>query len=151
MSRLGVTYDGVLDWMNGLIAHCTITHLGTTGTYSAIADIHTFQLTVTQPLGLSVFTSRIMATDLWQSHCNFKTHMKSYFHSLIHFWPLFYNCQFRRLDSIQFLCSHVRIPAGWRLETRLFISEECSLLFYASEHLFIITLNGPCRKHSLYY
>jgi hypothetical protein len=45
--------------------------------------------------------------------------MKSSLHRLIHFFPLFCNCQFRRLDSIQFLCSQVHIPAGWRLETRL--------------------------------
>jgi hypothetical protein len=32
--------------------------------YSAIADLHTFQLTVAQALGFSVFTSRILATDL---------------------------------------------------------------------------------------
>jgi hypothetical protein len=31
--------------------------------------------------------------------------------------PLFRNCQFRRLDRIQFLCSRVHILAGWRLET----------------------------------
>jgi hypothetical protein len=44
--------------------------------------------------------------------------MKSSFNSLIPFLPLFCNCQFRRLDSIQFLCSHAHISAGWRLETR---------------------------------
>jgi hypothetical protein len=31
--------------------------------------------------------------------------MKSSFHSLIHFLPLFCSCHFRRLDSIQFLIS----------------------------------------------
>jgi hypothetical protein len=70
-------------------------------------------------LGLSAFTSRILATGLSQSHCNFKLHMKPSFHILIHFLPLFWNCQFRRLDSIQFLCSQAHIPAGWRLETQL--------------------------------
>jgi hypothetical protein len=43
--------------------------------------------------------------------------MKSSFHCRIPFLPLFYNCQFRRLDSMQFLCSQAHIPAGWRLET----------------------------------
>jgi hypothetical protein len=37
--------------------------------YGAVAILHTFQLTVTHPLGFSVFTSRIVATDLSQSHC----------------------------------------------------------------------------------
>jgi hypothetical protein len=42
--------------------------------------------------------------------------MKSSFHSLIPFLPLFCNCQFRRLDSVQFLCSQAHVLAGWRLE-----------------------------------
>jgi hypothetical protein len=45
--------------------------------------------------------------------------MKYSFHGLIHFLPLFYSCQFRRFDSIQFLCYHDQILAGWRFETLL--------------------------------
>jgi hypothetical protein len=45
--------------------------------YCAIGNLHTFQLTVTHALGFSVFTSRILATYLSQSHCNFNSHMKS--------------------------------------------------------------------------
>jgi hypothetical protein len=59
------------------------TQLGTTGNYSSIADLHTLQFTVTHALGFSVFTSRILATDLSQYHYRFKSHMKSSFHSLI--------------------------------------------------------------------
>jgi hypothetical protein len=51
--------------------------------YNAIADLHTLQFTVTIALGFSVFTSRILATDLYHSHCNFKPHMKSSFYSVI--------------------------------------------------------------------
>jgi hypothetical protein len=40
------------------------TQLGTKGKYSAIADLHTLQFTVTNALGFSVFASRILATDL---------------------------------------------------------------------------------------
>jgi hypothetical protein len=40
------------------------TPLGTTDNYSAITDVHTLQFTVTHALGFSVFTSRILATDL---------------------------------------------------------------------------------------
>jgi hypothetical protein len=32
--------------------------------YNAIADLHTFQFTVVQALGIFVFTSRLLATDL---------------------------------------------------------------------------------------
>jgi hypothetical protein len=89
--------------------------------YSAIAILHILQFTVTHEVGFSVFTSRILTTDLLQSHCNFKSHMKSYFPSLISFLPLFCNCQFRRLDSVQFL-------ASWRPETRHFTSDYCSIV-----------------------
>jgi hypothetical protein len=47
--------DGILD---------LLTLLGTTGNYSAVADLHTLQFTVTHTLGFLVFTSCIQATDL---------------------------------------------------------------------------------------
>jgi hypothetical protein len=57
-----VTYRRVLDSMIGF--NDTLkTPLGTTGNYSAIADLHTSQFTVTHTLGFSVFISRILATD----------------------------------------------------------------------------------------
>jgi hypothetical protein len=58
-----VTIDGVLDWMIGFIAHYTFTTRDYMQ-YSAIAILHTCQFTVTHALGLSVLTSRILATDL---------------------------------------------------------------------------------------
>jgi hypothetical protein len=58
-----VTYRRVLDWIIGFI-DTLYTHFGTTGNYSAIVDLHTLQFTVTHSLGFSVFTSRILATDL---------------------------------------------------------------------------------------
>jgi hypothetical protein len=60
-----------------------------------------------------------METDSSQSHCRFKYHTESYFPNLIPFLPLFCNCQFRRLDSVQFLCSQTHIPAGCGPETGL--------------------------------
>jgi hypothetical protein len=44
----------------------TFTQFGTTGNYTTIAILHTFQFTVAQALGVSVLTSRILATDLSQ-------------------------------------------------------------------------------------
>jgi hypothetical protein len=67
--------------------------------------------------------------------------MKSSFRSLIPFLPLFCKGQFRRPDSVQFLCSQAHILAGWCLETRL----NSSQLNYFSTS----TLHGPRRKHSL--
>jgi hypothetical protein len=74
------------------------TELGTTGNYSAIADLHTLQFTVAHALGFSVFTSRILATDISQSHCNFKLHSKSSCHSLIlscRFFSTTLDCHFQ--------------------------------------------------------
>jgi hypothetical protein len=68
--------------------------------YSTHFSVHRYTL------GFSVFTSRILATDLSQSHCHFKSHMKSSCHSLTHFLP-FCSCQFRRLDSFQFLLDYL--------------------------------------------
>jgi hypothetical protein len=53
-----------MDWIIGFIETYTFTQSGTTDNYSAIADLHTFQATVTHALRFSVFTSRILATDL---------------------------------------------------------------------------------------
>jgi hypothetical protein len=49
------------------------TPLGTTGNYRAIDDLHTLHFTVTHTPGFSVITSRIPATDSWQSQCNCST------------------------------------------------------------------------------
>jgi hypothetical protein len=38
--------------------------LGTRSCYSAISDLRTLQFTVTHAVGFSIFTSRILATDL---------------------------------------------------------------------------------------
>jgi hypothetical protein len=72
----------VLDWMIGFLIHTILYYWQ----YSAIADLQNLQFTVTQALGFSVFTSRILATDL-KSHCHFKSHMKYSFHSPIHSLP----------------------------------------------------------------
>jgi hypothetical protein len=38
--------------------------------YNAIADLHNLQFTVTHAVGFSVFISRLLATELKQSHCD---------------------------------------------------------------------------------
>jgi hypothetical protein len=87
---LCVTYRQVLDWMIGFIDTLYI-QLLTTGNYSAIADLHTLQFTVTHALRFSVFTSQILVTNLYQSHRNFKSHMEHSLNSLIPFLPFFLN------------------------------------------------------------
>jgi hypothetical protein len=38
-----------------------------------MVDFYILQYNMTRQV-FSVFTSRILATDLWQSHCNYSTH-----------------------------------------------------------------------------
>jgi hypothetical protein len=61
MSRVGVTIRRDLDWWMDLLH--LYAELLTPSDYSAIADLHTLQFTVTHTLGFSVFKSRILATD----------------------------------------------------------------------------------------
>jgi hypothetical protein len=55
--------------------------------YSAIAILHTLQFTVAHAPGFLAVTSRILATDLSQSHWHFNSHMKSSWHNVILFFP----------------------------------------------------------------
>jgi hypothetical protein len=126
VSRVVVTYNTGFrldDWI-----YCTlyIHRTRVSRPCSAIATLHTFQFTVAHALGSSVFTSRILATDLSQSHCHFKSPMKCTFHHLIPFLPLFCSCQFRRLHS------------------RLLFSSRSPLMCP-----FVTPRHGPHRKHSL--
>jgi hypothetical protein len=56
-----------------------------------------FQFTAAHTLEFSICSSRILATDLSQSHCNFTSHMQPSFPSLIPFLP--------------FLLDHLRLPS----------------------------------------
>jgi hypothetical protein len=56
-------YTRILDWIIGFI-DILYTVVGTTGNYIAIADLHNLHVTVTNAIGFSLFTSRILATDL---------------------------------------------------------------------------------------
>jgi hypothetical protein len=114
----------VSDLMIGFIALYTFTTRDYRQ-YSAFAIVHTFHFTVAHALRFSVFTSRILVTDLSQSHCHFKSDTGSSCHSLSPFLPLLYSCQIRRLDWIQF---QAHIPAGWRRETRPFTLDYSSTL-----------------------
>jgi hypothetical protein len=55
--------------------------------HRSVAILHTSQFTVIHALGFSAFTSRILATDISQPPCNFKSHVKSSCHILITFLP----------------------------------------------------------------
>jgi hypothetical protein len=82
-----LTYRQVLDWMIWFIA--TLPY--TTGNHSATTDLHMLWFTVTHALRFSVFSSHILAMNLYQSHCNLKSYMKSSLHSLIAFLPFLLN------------------------------------------------------------
>jgi hypothetical protein len=95
-----------------------------TGNCSAIAVLHTFQFTFTLTLGFSVFTSYILATDLSQTQCNFKSDLKTC-HSLISSFPS--------------LLNHLRLPSP-----KLYL-----ILFPAAWDPRYIAPGGPHGKHRL--
>jgi hypothetical protein len=106
----------------------TFTQLGTTGKYSATAELHNLQFTVTHSLGFLVFTSCILATDLSQSHCYFESHRKSSLHRLIPFLQFAVTLDCHSQTSTQFsTASNLKV-----------ILCPC-----------IIPRHGPRRKHSL--
>jgi hypothetical protein len=99
--------------------------------------LQTFQLTITHSLGFSVFTSHILATDLSESHCNFKSHLKFSLHRLISF--------------VSFLLNH-RLPSPELdpiLSTTVVFSSTVLLLLLSSRTLLITILHGPHGKHRL--
>jgi hypothetical protein len=100
LSRVGVTYKtgfGVDDWI-----YCTLyIPFRNYRQCSAIVILHTFQFTVTHTLGFSVFISRIVATDISQSHCHFDSHMKSSCHNLIPFLLFLSHLDCHLQNSIQ--------------------------------------------------
>jgi hypothetical protein len=113
-----------MGWLD-LLHLNTFTEFGTTGNYSVIAILHTFEFTVTHALGFSVIISHILVTDLSHFRCKFKSHIESSFHSLTPFLSLICDCQFRRVDSIP-----AHIPTGsslWSL-TLHFRLDHCFLL-----------------------
>jgi hypothetical protein len=79
-----VTYKtgfGLDDWI-----YCTL-YIHNSGLQAKRYRYSThFQFTVTHILVFSVFTSRILGTNLSQSHCNFKSHVEPSLHSLIPFF-----------------------------------------------------------------
>jgi hypothetical protein len=79
LSRIGVTRKmdfGLDDWICYTLQ---IHNLGLQEIQLYRYSTH-FQFTVTHSLGFSVFTSRILVTDLQPYHCNFKSHVKSSLH-----------------------------------------------------------------------
>jgi hypothetical protein len=102
-----------IEWLD--LLHLIHSQIGTTGN-TALSLIHTLP---SSPLHTHHGSQSSLVVSLQRSQCHFKSHMKSSLHYLIPFLSFFYTCQFRRLDSVQFLRSQAHILTGWRLETRL--------------------------------
>jgi hypothetical protein len=114
--------------------------------YSPVDILHTFQFTVTHTLGFSVFTSRILVTDLSQSHCHFKSHMESSSQSLVPILAIILQLPIpkTRLNSI---------PSSYlgRLASRnSTLHFPTRLLFSTAENFLITTLHVSNGKHNLY-
>jgi hypothetical protein len=91
-----VTIDGVwIGWLDllHLIHSC---NSGLQAIYRAIAILHTSQLTL-DTYKESRSSLVVSWQQIYQSHCNFKLHMKSSWHSLIH--------------SLSFLLNHYLLPS----------------------------------------
>jgi hypothetical protein len=95
--KVGFEFDDWIYWT--LYIHTTRDYRQ----YSVIANLRTLKFIVAHALGFSVFTSRILATDSSQSHCRFKSHMESSFHSIIlcYFFSVTVDCHLQ--NSAQFL------------------------------------------------
>jgi hypothetical protein len=96
-----VTYKtsfGLDDWIYCTLYNDTIQDYRQ---YSAIASLHTLQFTVTHVLAFTVFTSRILATDLSQSISLQITH--EVFFSQPNFFLAII------VDSVQFFCSQAGV------------------------------------------
>jgi hypothetical protein len=105
--------------------------------YSVVVILHTIKFTVTHALRFSVFTSRVLATDLSQSHCKFKSHVKFSCQSLVPF--------------LSFIGNHLVLSSP-ELDQILFRLLFCtpstlSLLLLYSRILLITTLYGLHGKH----
>jgi hypothetical protein len=88
-----------------------ITQLETTDNYNAITNRSHFTVHRYIRTRFSAFTSRILAKDFISPTAT-SNHTWSLIFTTWFFLSIFYNCQFRRLDSIQFLCSHAHILAA---------------------------------------
>jgi hypothetical protein len=111
--------------------------------YGAIALPHTLQFTVTHTythtLGFSVFTSRILATDLSHSHCNFKSHMKYSLHRRIPFIVLIL-----RLPNPETRLPSIPSSYPGRLKSRN--STLHSRLFYSRSRLLTVPFYNPSAR-----
>jgi hypothetical protein len=73
-------------------------------------------VTVTQALGFSVFISRILATDLKQFRCHFKSRLESFFFQA-QFLSFHYSAAANSEDSNQFNFSAPKL-ISWQAESR---------------------------------
>jgi hypothetical protein len=114
--------------------------------YSAVADLHTFRLIVPHALGFSIFTSRILATDLHLPPRHLKSHMKSSFHHLIPFLALILRLP-TQLSSKLISRQTGVLKLDPRLSTRLLCFYYFS--YFPSDLLcsFISPRHGPHGKH----
>jgi hypothetical protein len=135
MSRVGWLIRlafGLDDWI-----YCAL-YIHTVRDYrqhSAIVILRTFQFTVPHALRFSVLTSRILATDVSQSHWHFKSKVKSSCHSLIPFFPF-----------LKLLIPKTRLDYSRLL---FYIQSTLLLLLMACRTFLITTLHGPHGRHRL--
>jgi hypothetical protein len=128
------------------------TVVGTRLNYRAIADLHTLRFTVTYALGFSLFTGRIPATDLSQSHCHFKSHMECSLSLQITYRVFFSqpNSFLTIFSSITFEC---HLEKSTQFNAKLIAQQagvskldSTRLPFCYAEHFLITTLHRPTEN-----
>jgi hypothetical protein len=122
----------LVGWLD-LLTPYTFTQFGSTGNYSDIAILYTLQFTAAHALGFSAFISRILATDLSQSHFSFK---------------LTHEVFLAQSNSFLAIILQLPIPNTWLDYSRLlfYTPSAMFLLLLSCRTLLITTLHEPHGK-----
>jgi hypothetical protein len=136
--------------MIGFIAPYTFTQLGTTGN-TALSLIYTLYSSPFHKHYNSVFTSRILATGVLQSHSHFNSHVKSSCHSLIPSLPILLNhfdCHHQNSSQFSVLLLSYNTSARTPRKTpSSIVRDACLLVRYLSVEVLLLLRARVLREY----